>query len=105
MINIIKEIKLGLSLTDEELKQGIIGHTPGSTDLDIDISCWLEDDETVPKWATKAATVWVIELWMADRDACEPSQLLQVDKTYTRMLRGYSMAEVISFRNALVGQQ
>lgn len=66
-----------------------------------DLQYWLSGLTSAPIWANKAAALWVIELWMKDRDGCRADGLLAVDKKYSRMLRGFSMAEIISMRRQL----
>lgn len=119
-MNIVRDIRDTLGLDVEQIKLGILQHCPGSASANASfekkdqsvsqaaavnpnlvIDHWFLDSEQIPKWAKQAAARWVLEMWQEERDACTPSMLLSVDKKFTYILRGYSMAEIIALRNTL----
>lgn len=67
-----------------------------------EIDFWIKESAELPEWAHQAAALWIIELWMQERDACEAQQLLKVDEKYTRLLRDYNMGQIIAMRNAII---
>lgn len=101
MNRLLQELNTEMGLSPEEISNAIATRTGTGADQLQQIGQWLSDSKRTPDWANKAAVLWVIELWMKERDVCHPSQLLAVDKKYTRLLRSYSMAEIISFRRDL----
>lgn len=103
-MNIVCDIRDKLGFDSERIKQGILQHIQGPQDRGITIDYWFFDANSIPAWAKQAATRWVLEMWLEERDSCEPNRLLAVDKKYTHILRGYSMAEIIGFRNSLEPQ-
>jgi hypothetical protein len=40
-------------------------------------------------------------LWLSERDACDAKELLKVDEKYTRLLRDFSMSDIIAMRNEI----
>ena len=96
--NLIVELKTAVGLSAEQIQQGIMMRAGNEAENFDDLQYWLSGLSSVPIWANKAAALWVIELWMQDRDGCQADSLLAVDKKYSRMLRGFSMAEIISMR-------
>ena len=119
-MNIVRDIRDKLGLDTEQIKQGILQHCPGGASANASyqprrqtvsqaptdhpnlvIDHWFLDSDQIPKWAKQAAARWVLEMWQEERDACTPSMLLSVDKKFTYILRGYSMAEIIALRNTL----
>lgn len=100
-MNILCDVRDTLGYDEVTIKDGILRHTPGSEDVSMDISIWMDESAILPKWVTQAATRWVLEMWMDERDVCAPGALLDIDKKFTHILRGYSMAEIIAFRNSL----
>lgn len=108
-VNILCDLRDKLGFDPNSIKEGLLRYTPGrseggneSNDVPkMDITIWLDPQVELPKWVTQAATRWVLEMWMDERDACSPGELLAVDKKFTHILRNYSMAEIIAFRNTL----
>lgn len=108
MNRLLQELNVEMGLSLEEISDAIAARLgTGADQLQQDqlqqIGQWLNGSKQIPDWANKAAALWVIELWMGERDVCHPGQLLAVDKKYTRLLRSYSMAEIVSFRCNLQG--
>ncbi len=100
--NLIAELNMRFGYSLQEIQHGIAERVEG-VDADVlDIKKWLNNVDTIPKWANWGAARWIIELWMAARDACEPTELLQVDKTYTSLLKKFSMADIIAMRNEII---
>ena len=99
-VNILCDVRDTLGLEPSQIRDGILQYTPGSENANIDISIWMTDSIVLPKWVTQAATRWVLDMWMEERDACAPGALLDIDKKFTHILRAYSMAEIIAFRNS-----
>ena len=92
--------KMGLSLA--EIAQGLEQRCPGCQ-IDIrELEEWIAQSIKVPDWANRPAALWVIEFWMAERDACEAEGLLKIDEKYTRLLKGFSMGDIIAMRNSLI---
>lgn len=67
-----------------------------------EIELWLDEQSQLPDWVHRAAALWIIELWMNERDTCEAGSLLKVDEKYTRLLRDYNMGQIIAMRNAII---
>lgn len=101
MNSLLTELHSTFGFTFEEIKQGIACRVDG-VDADVlDIDKWIYSAERMPSWAKRAAASWIIELWMKDRDACEPTELLKVDNRYSRILKDFSMADIIAMRNSI----
>jgi len=100
-VNILCDVRDTLGYDAKAITDAILKYTPGSENVNIDVAIWLADNAVLPKWVVQAATRWVLDMWMDARDACAAGALLEIDKKYTHILRGYSMAEIISFRNGL----
>lgn len=99
--NIILELQQKLDFSVAEIKNAISHRVTPIQSMGVDIDSWVHNPEKIPQWAQMAAAKWVVELWMSARDACEPDQLLVIDNKYTNVLRRYSMADIIEFRNAI----
>lgn len=102
--NLIAELNQTFGFSLLEIQQGIARRVAGVDAEVLDISKWMNKVDTIPRWANRGAACWIIELWMAERDACEPTKLLQVDKKYTGLLRNFSMADIIAMRNEISGR-
>ena len=100
-INLIVELNKSIGLTIEQIHQGLCRRAHNDSLVVDDINQWLVNPATIPEWVNKTAALWIIELWMSDRDACQAGSLLTVDNKYSRILRGFSMAEIISMRQQL----
>lgn len=100
--NLIAELNTQFGFTLQDIQQGIADRVDG-VDADVlDVKKWLDNVNTIPNWANRGAALWIIELWMAERDACEPTELLMVDKKYTGLLKHFSMGEIITMRNDII---
>jgi hypothetical protein len=103
--NLIHVLSTEFNKSEEEIRNGIAARVEG-VDADLlDVNGWRTGNANVPKWARLAAARWIIELWLQERDACTASNLLKVDKRFTRLLSGFSMGEIISMRNDIERQQ
>jgi hypothetical protein len=99
LINVLNS-RFGYSLL--EIQQGIAARVDGVDAEALDIKKWMDNVDTIPKWANRGAARWIIELWMTERDTCEPGELLVVDKKYTALLKNFSMADIIAMRNEII---
>lgn len=99
--NIIEELKQSLGLVPGDIKKEISLRATPIQSMGVDLESWSNDPTSMPSWAQAAAAQWVVEMWMAARDVCEPNQLLVIDKKYTHVLRSYSMGDIIALRNAI----
>ena len=102
MKNLIHELIVSMELPYVEVGEGITRRAAPFRPRFNDIRQWAEESASVPDWANRAAALWLLEFWMNERDACEADGLLKVDEKYTRLLRDYSMGEIIEMRNQLV---
>ncbi len=102
--NLILELNTVFGLSAEQIQQGIMARAGKEVGQFDDLQYWLSGLNSAPHWATKAAALWVIELWMDARDSCQADGLLAVDNKYSRMLQGFSMAEIISMRSEIESQ-
>jgi hypothetical protein len=103
--NLIAELHDKFGFSFQDIQQGIASRVAGVDAEALDINKWLDNADTIPKWASRGAASWIIELWMQERDACEPTKLLQVDKKYTGLLKNFSMADIIALRNEIIQQR
>jgi len=46
-------------------------------------------------WMLEQAVAWVLHLWRLERSECSPRQLWQVDCKYSRLLKHYTVSEVV----------
>ncbi|WP_455210386.1 hypothetical protein [Kaarinaea lacus] len=100
--NLIAELNTRFGFSLQDIQLGIADRVEG-VDADVlDVKKWLDNVDTIPSWANRGAAHWIIELWMSERDACEPNELLVVDKKYTRLLKHFSMGEIIAMRNEII---
>jgi len=100
--NLIAQLHTQFGFSWQEIQHGIAARVAGVEAEVLDIKKWMDNVDTIPKWANRGAARWIIELWMAERDACAPAELLRVDKKYTAMLKSFSMAEIIAMRNEII---
>ena len=100
--NLIAELHTKFGFSFHDIQQGIAARVAGVDAEALDIKKWLDNVDTIPKWASRGAASWIIELWMAARDSCKPTELLQVDKKYTGLLKSFSMADIIAMRNEIM---
>lgn len=100
-MNLLTVLNHSFGLSVEQIEQGIVlraNRVYADTYL---IEDWFKDESLIPKWAKRAAASWLIELWLSERDACDASELLKVDEKYTRLLRDFSLSDIIAMRNEL----
>jgi hypothetical protein len=105
VINLIAELHNRFGYTVADIQQGIAARVAGVDADALDVRKWLDNVDIIPKWASRGAAHRIIELWMTERDACKPDELLQVDKKYTGLLKNFSMAEIITLRNEIMQQK
>jgi hypothetical protein len=103
--NLIAELHSRFGFSLQDIQRGIAARVNGVDAEALDIKKWLDNVDIIPKWASRGAASWIIELWMGERDACEPTELLQVDKKYTAMLKNFSMADIIALRNDIINSK
>jgi hypothetical protein len=99
-LNLIQILGQTFHLDQDAICKGIEDHSQQQIDA-REISIWITDVESVPSWANRAAALWIIEFWMNERDTCEAEGLLRVDEKYTRLLRDFSMGDIITMRSQL----
>lgn len=105
-VNLIHELNINMGLSVTEIGDGLemralrqLGHAHQADARELLL--WIRPDAELPDWVRHAAALWVIEFWLNERDNCGAEQLLQVDAKYTRLLRDFSMGEIIAMRNQL----
>lgn len=99
--NLLAELNATFGFSVRQIQAAIAARADVVDDELLNVEKWLKDVDEVPAWANRAAARWVIELWMIDRDTCDPTELLKVDKKYTRLLKSFTMAEIIAMRNEI----
>jgi len=104
-VNIIEELQTSLGFVPGAIKKEISLRATPIQSMGVDIESWSQQPSNMPEWAQQLAACWVVEMWMAARDVCEPNQLLLIDKKYTHVLRSYSMGEIIELRNTITTKQ
>lgn len=102
-MNLLRTLLETTGLPLDKIEQGLILRANKIYADTHFIADWVDDESLIPDWANRAAASWVIELWMLERDAVESSQLLKVDEKYTRMLKDFSLSDIIAMRNELMG--
>lgn len=100
-MNLLHILNSTFAIPIEQLKDGIVRRADRAYADTHRLTEWLTEQAPVPSWAQRAAATWIIELWMQERDGCEATQLLTVDGKYTRLLRDFSMADIIAIRHSL----
>ena len=84
--NLIAELNMRFGYSLQQIRQGIAERVDG-VDADVlDVNKWLNNVDTIPRWANRGAARWIIELWMTERDACEPCDG-EVDEGHGAVLR------------------
>lgn len=101
-MNLLAVLNDTFGLSVDQIDQGIVLRANKVYADTYFIEDWLKDESLIPVWANRAAAMWVIELWLSERDACDASNLLKVDEKYTRYLKDFSISEIISMRSELV---
>lgn len=101
MRNLIHELTASLGQSFMDVGEGITLRAAPNRVGFSDVRRWADAEADVPDWANRAAAQWVLEFWMNERDACDSGSLLQVDEKYTRLLKDFSMGEIIEMRNRL----
>jgi hypothetical protein len=109
-MNLLTVLNSSFGLSLEQIEQGIVLRANKVYADTYFIEDWLRDEKLIPKWASRAAASWVVEMWLSERDGCASSELLRVDEKYTRLLRDFSLSDIIAMRSELsrpagVGQQ
>ena len=102
-MNLLQELHCGFGLTREQLLQGIVrraGDDAGGGLTEQSLQHYL-DGTDLPSWLNHLSARWIIEYWLRERDSCESAHLLAVDAKYTRLLKGFSMAQIIAMRNSV----
>jgi len=100
-MNLITVLNNSFGLSLDQIEQGIVLRANKVYADTYFIQDWLKDEALIPRWANRAAASWVIEMWLSERDNCEASGLLKVDEKYTRLLRDFSLSDIIAMRNEL----
>ena len=100
-MNLLNVLNHNFGLSIDQIEQGLILRANKIYADTYFINDWLKDETMVPDWASRAAASWLIEMWMSERDGCEASGLLKVDEKYTRLLRDFSLSDIIAMRNEL----
>lgn len=100
-MNLLTVLNHSFGLSIEQIEQGIVLRANKVYADTYFIEDWFKDESLIPKWANRAAASWVIEMWLAERDACTASELLTVDEKYTRLLRDFTLSDIIAMRNEL----
>ena len=100
-MNLITVLNNSFGLSLDQIEQGIVLRANKVYADTYFIEDWLKDESLIPKWANRAAASWVIEMWLSERDSCDASGLLQVDEKYTRLLRDFSLSDIIAMRSEL----
>jgi len=101
-MNLLAVLNDSFGLTVDQIDQGIVLRANKVYADTYFIADWLKNETLIPAWANRAAARWVIEFWLSERDACDASNLLKVDEKYTRLLRDFSISDIISMRNELI---
>ena len=100
-LNLVSGLHREMGFSPEEIRQGLEQRSP-ECQLDImELEAWIEPSSRLPDWINRLAAVWVIEHWMSERDTCDAEGLLRVDEKYTRLLKDFSMGDIISMRNSV----
>ena len=105
MSEIISDIHTLFGFSVEHISQAIAQRALPGQDLSLDLGGCLQGDCDLPAWVERAAALWVMDLWTQERDACNSADLLTVDRKYSRILRRYSMADIISFRKEILAKR
>ena len=100
-MNLITILNNSFGLSIDQIEQGIVLRANKIYADTYFIQEWLKDESMVPDWANRAAASWLIEMWMQERDGCDAASLLKVDEKYTRLLRDFSLSDIIAMRNEL----
>ena len=100
-MNLITVLNSSFGLSMDQIEQGIVLRANKVYADTYFIDEWLKDESLIPKWASRAAASWVIEMWLSERDTCDATGLLKVDEKYTRLLRDFSLSDIIAMRNEL----
>ncbi len=102
MTNLIESLQHTLGLSSEQISAALLRHDRTQSVSEAQVVQWLSNTAVLPNGVKRAAALVVIEQWLDARDNCGPAELLAVDKKYTRLLRDFSMAEIIALRKQLV---
>ena len=105
MTKLIESLHQTLGLSTTQISEALSRHNNAQQISPEIVSQWLAGDEAMPDRLNHAAALVIIECWMETRDSCDPTELLAVDKKFTRMLRDFSMAEIINLRRQLFAEQ
>jgi hypothetical protein len=100
-LSILQELKNEVGLSLDEIGDGLATRANTDSKQVKDIGDWIENPDQIPNWVGRAAGLWIVELWLKERDTCGPQHLLSIDEKYTQLLRNFSMTEIIEFRNQL----
>ncbi|NOZ54576.1 MAG: hypothetical protein GXP08_15825 [Gammaproteobacteria bacterium] len=98
-MNLLQALRDSFGMSIDEIEQGLVLRTKKVYTDTYFIDDWIKDAADVPKWVNRAAAAWVVEFWLEERDVCESAQLLNVDKKYTRLLKDFSLSDIIAIRN------
>ncbi|HEY5603418.1 MAG TPA: hypothetical protein VIM41_09930 [Gammaproteobacteria bacterium] len=100
-MNLLNVLNSSFGLSLDQIEQGIVLRANKMYADTYYIEDWLKDEKLVPDWACRAAASWLIEMWLAERDACNAAELLRIDEKYTRLLRDFTLSDIIAMRSEL----
>ena len=100
-MNLITVLNNSFDMSLDQIEQGIVLRANKIYADTYFIHDWIKDESLIPGWANRAAASWLIEMWLSERDGCDASSLLKVDEKYTRLLRDFSLSDIIAMRNEL----
>ncbi|MDH5323926.1 MAG: hypothetical protein OEZ68_03055 [Gammaproteobacteria bacterium] len=98
MNNLIRELNHSMNLSPEQIQQTLEQRAPQQA---LNVSTWIQDDSSMPTALRHCVVMWIMEIWAKERDACSAKQLLDVDNKFSRILRDYSLTDLIAFKKEL----
>ena len=102
--NLVDHLRTCTGLSDAQLEQQI-AQRAGYAALGAHVlRQWQEGKTPMPKSAERVAVLWIVELWRAERDGCSAQHLWPVDRKYTRMLEGFTIADIVRLAKAPINR-
>lgn len=94
-MNPLEQLKLCTGMTNAQLGTALARRAGNAPVSATQFERWCNGTATIPQWVERASLTWLVELWRAERSGCAANELYRIDQKYTRMLKDFTVAEVM----------
>jgi hypothetical protein len=94
--SIIESLRRCTGLADAQLCSALAARARSDVPTVILLQAWDAGDIAMPAWVERGCAEWIVELWRSERAACDARELLAIDRKFSRLLRDYSVMELMA---------